>query len=59
MLAGKSSAPSVSNDQLAASGPWALGLGCRYTPDFPGVLSTHQLPQPQDLLLVPAWRDQA
>lgn len=56
MLAVKSSA--LSDSWLAASGLWVLGLDGSCGPHFPRVLCTHELPQPQDLLSVPAWRGQ-
>lgn len=59
MLAVESSAPSLSDDQLAAVSPWSLGLGWRCGPLFPRVSWPYQLPQPQDLLCVPAHRSQA
>lgn len=58
MLGGKSCALSLSDDQLAAASPWALRLGWRCSSHFLKVLCTYKLPQPQDLLLVPAQRNQ-
>lgn len=49
---------SESDDWLAASGLWVLGLDWRCGPCFPGVLCTRELPEPQDLLFVPAQRAQ-
>lgn len=55
MLATKGSTLCSSEGQLC---PWMLGIGWRCGSHFPGVPCTHQLPQPQDFLLVPAQRNQ-